>query len=290
MNSADPLAPAPLAAAPAAPGPAELGLAELGLAATELSAPAHWQRLAFISDVHLHAEDAETAAAFVRQIEAAEADALFLLGDIFEVWVGDDALEADAFSQSCAQALRRLSQRCALYFMPGNRDFLAGAGLMQACGAQLLADPTLLRWGEDKVLLSHGDALCLEDAPYLAFRAQVRGAAWQEAFLARPLAERQALARQLRAQSQKQQAERLASGQGQADVDASAAKLALQATGASLLIHGHTHRPARHALGPGLAREVLSDWDARARPPRVEVLRLDREPTGGLAVSRCSLA
>lgn len=250
----------------------------------ELVAGSHWRRLDFISDVHLHAEEPETAAAFFRQLDATDADALFLLGDLFEVWVGDDAL-SDPFADRCAQALERVGRRCALHFMHGNRDFLASHGLMRRCSATLLADPTVLVWGNERVLLSHGDALCLDDAPYQAFRAQVRSAAWQTAFLARPLAERQEVARQLRTQSQQQQAQRQASGQAWAEVDARAARQALEAAGARLLIHGHTHRPGRHELGEGLVREVLSDWDAGAHPPRGQVLRLESS-AHGLRVSR----
>jgi UDP-2,3-diacylglucosamine hydrolase len=135
---------------------------------------------------------------------------------------------------------------------------------------QLLADPTVLALHGRRWLLSHGDALCLADVDYLRFRAEVRTAAWQEAFLARPLAERRAIARGLRSESEA----RKQSGAEYADADSDAARAWLQAAGASTLIHGHTHRPADHDLGQGLARVVLSDWDLQATPPRAEALRL----------------
>lgn len=260
------------------------------MSSAELAAPARWRTLEFISDVHLHVEEPATARAWQAYLSGCQADALFILGDLFEVWVGDDVLaDPPEFLAECVQALHRLSQRCALHFMPGNRDFLAGAGLMQACGAQMLADPTVLVIGTQRLLLSHGDALCLDDSDYLRFRQQVRSPDWQRAFLARPLDERQALARQLRAQSQQQQAQRQALGQGLAEVDAAAAVQWLRAHRASVLLHGHTHRPGRHELGPGLSREVLSDWDARAQPPRAQVLRLQTHATKGLTLERRAL-
>ncbi len=162
--------------------------------------------------------------------------------------------------------------------------------LLARCHATLLADPCLISGAEQSWLLSHGDALCLDDVPYLAFRQQVRSAIWQEEFLARPLSERQALARQMRERSQQQQAQRWSDGGGYAEVDAQAARSSLQQASSSTLIHGHTHRPARHELGQGLAREVLSDWDAAAEPPRAQVLRLSLEAGQPARLERLNLA
>jgi len=249
------------------------------LASPELVAPQAWRTLEFVSDVHLCADQPATAAAWRSYLAHTQADAVFVLGDLFEVWIGDDQCTAgDSFTQACIQALHQLSQRTALFFMHGNRDFLAGQGLMQACGTQLLADPTILVLGPERVLLSHGDALCLDDVRYQEFRAQVRSPDWQQAFLAQSLPERQALASQLRLQSQQEQAQRLAAGQSWADVDPAAAGQWLQDTGCRWLLHGHTHRPAHHLLASGRYREVLSDWDAKALPPRAQVLRLHLQP------------
>jgi UDP-2,3-diacylglucosamine hydrolase len=118
----------------------------------------------------------------------------------------------------------------------------------------------------------------------------VRSAIWQEEFLARPLSDRQALARQMRQRSQQQQAQRWADGGGYAEVDAQAARSSLQQASSNTLIHGHTHRPARHELGQGLAREVLSDWDAAAEPPRAQVLRLSIEAGQPARLERLNLA
>lgn len=253
----------------------------------ELSAPAGWQAVDFISDLHLQASEPGTFRAFLQYLNTPphpRADALFILGDLFEVWVGDDVLgpatpanDEHAFQRGCATALNAHSQRTPVFFLHGNRDFLMGQQALAACGMQGLTDPTVLVFQGQRWLLSHGDALCLDDTDYMRFRAQVRQAAWQKDFLAQPLAQREAIARELRAQSE---ARKQLTGNDPslwADVDAGAARDGLQRAQAHTLIHGHTHRPAEHALGEGMQRVVLSDWDASAKPPRAEVLRLDAQ-------------
>ena len=241
-----------------------------------LQAPATWATVDFISDLHLRAEEPATFDAWAHYLHSTPANAVFLLGDVFEVWVGDDVLsdptkQDERFEARCAREMASAAQRLSLFFMHGNRDFLVGQALMTSCGATLLADPTVLDFGGQRWLLSHGDALCLDDTEYLEFRRQVQQPAWRDAFLAKPLAEREAIARSLRTQSEA----RKHSGATYADVDNAAACQWLQAAGAHTLIHGHTHRPATHDLGQGLQRVVLSDWDAAATPPRAEVLRLN---------------
>ena len=253
----------------------------------EIHAPEPWRTLDFISDLHLHAGDAQTVEVWRHYMACTPADALFILGDLFEVWVGDDQLDApnQTFATECAQVLRACGQRLALFFMHGNRDFLLGPQFLAHCQGRLLDDPCVLTVGGQRWLLAHGDALCLEDHSYLEFRAQVRSEPWQQAFLGKPLAQRQDIARQLRAQSQQQQAQRWERGEGYAEVDAQAARQALQDAQAHTLIHGHTHRPARHELGDGLAREVLSDWDAQ----RAQVLRMTVTAQGDCVLQRLSL-
>ncbi len=237
----------------------------------ELAAPPHWRTVDFISDLHLQASEPATVAALQQYLESTPADALFILGDLFEVWVGDDAQrEPGSFeAQGCA-LLRAATQRLPVYFMHGNRDFLAGPDFLAACGITGLADPTILTFGDQRYVLSHGDLLCLDDADYQCFRLQSRSAAWQQQFLAQPLATRRVQARGIRQESEAKKQ----SGASYADVDGPAAVAWLQAAGAHTLIHGHTHRPALHGLAPGLQRVVLSDWDAAALPPRLETLRL----------------
>lgn len=254
----------------------------------ELNAPPSWRIVDFISDLHLSANAPATYTAWRHYLESTPADAVFILGDLFEVWVGDDAVRDDAvsaavrppttsFENRCARVLGQAARRLALYFMHGNRDFLVGRRLLAICNAKLLADPTVLVFHghkDQRWLLSHGDLLCLGDVDYQQFRQQVRDPQWQRDFLAKPLAERQTIAHALRQQSQQHQAERKQSGVSDADVDSAAARQWLQAANARTLIHGHTHKPAVHDLGHGLARVVLSDWDSDGPVPRADVLRL----------------
>ena len=246
-----------------------------------VSAPAHWQAVDFISDLHLHPAEPRTFEAWRRylaQPPAKRADALFILGDLFEVWVGDDALDVPgSFGAGCAELLLEHSRHTAIFFLCGNRDFLVGARALQACGMRGLADPAVLAFQGQRWLLSHGDALCLDDSEYLAFRDMVRADDWQAAFLAQPLSQREAVARALRDRSESRKRRLSHDPALWADVDPAEARRWLQRAGARTLIHGHTHRPAIHDLGEGMQRIVLSDWDAAAKPARLDVLRLDRQ-------------
>lgn len=253
-----------------------------------LIAPAGWQAVDFMSDLHLQAGEPETFEALARYLRSPKpqrGDALFILGDLFEVWIGDDVLSANAstsadpvFWRECASALHTFSTHTPVYFLHGNRDFLLGPAALAACGMQGLADPTVLIFQGQRWLLSHGDELCLADTDYMRFRAQVRTPEWQRNFLAQPLAQREGIARDMRMQSE---ARKRSTGHDRslwADVDTDAARDWLRQAQAHTLIHGHTHRPATHQLGgDGLQRVVLSDWDLCATPPRAEVLRLDAQ-------------
>lgn len=247
----------------------------------ELHAAAHWRVVDFLSDLHLQAGEPATLQAWEHYMAHTRADAVFILGDLFEVWVGDDGLQGDdadaRLERACADILRRTSAQRSVCFMHGNRDFLLGPAFAGDCRMTLLDDPTTLVFGGQRWLLTHGDMLCLEDTDYLRFRAEVRSPDWQQAFLARPLAERRAIAHGLRQQSEA----RKRSGQPYADVDAALADDWLRTAQATQLIHGHTHRPADHALESGRLRRVLSDWDAAATPPRAEVLRLSWPSVAG---------
>lgn len=263
----------------------------------ELHPPPHWRVLDFISDLHLQATEPATFSAWQRYMASTTADAVFILGDLFEVWVGDDVLATtsdnppdNAFEQACAAVIAATARTRPVYFMHGNRDFLVGPALAQHCQLQLLADPTVLPFGGQRWLLAHGDALCLDDTAYMAFRAEVRQPAWQQAFLAKPLAERRAIARALRAQSAQAQRS-AATDKPYGDVHPQAVADLLTATGTTTLLHGHTHLPDTHDLGHGRQRVVLSDWDAAATPPRAEVLRLTASNTGtALQVQRLPVA
>lgn len=263
--------------------------------AETMHAPASWRCIDLISDVHLHAQDPQTAVAWADHLERTPADALFILGDLFEVWVGDDSLKPAAgfgFEFDCCQTLRRLGARMPVYVMRGNRDFLLGTHFAAMSGTTLIPDPLALIWDDHRVLLTHGDAWCTGDTDYMRFRAEVRSPEWQRAFLELPLDERRRQARVMRAHSEsRKQVQPI-----YADVDFARAAQALTQCGADTLIHGHTHQPCddriplRNASSPGhdapdgvaawAARHVLSDWDAQSSPPRLEVLRLHRKPEG----------
>ena len=237
----------------------------------ELVAPDGWHTVDIISDLHLQADRPATVEAWRGYLQTTPADALFILGDLFEVWVGDDAAALPGFEAQCAALLHEAAAHRPVFFMHGNRDFLVGPAFAAQAGITLLDDPTVLVFMDQRWLLSHGDALCLEDTEYQRFRAQVRTQAWQQAVLAQPLEQRRALARSVRSQSEARQRE---PDMVWADVDAPAARAWLTRAQAHTLIHGHTHRPGVHDLGGGLQRIVLSDWDVDAHPPRAQVLCL----------------
>lgn len=220
----------------------------------------------FISDLHLQPSHPRLLEACLRFFdeEARDCDALYILGDLFEVWIGDD--DDAAWLADFASALQQLHESgTALYFMHGNRDFLVGKNFAERCGMQLLDDAAVIDMYGRPTLLMHGDTLCTEDKEYLAFRAQVRNPQWQQQVLAAPIEQRRQLAAQLRAQSKM-----AASNKAEDIMDVTPAEIARVMTenNIDLLIHGHTHRPARHelmieglsAIGKIAERIVLGDW------------------------------
>lgn len=244
-----------------------------------LTAPPSWRCIDFVSDLHLHEGLRRTGDAFARYLRDTPADAVLILGDLFEAWVGDD-MRSEPFEAGCVQALRAFGERRHLAIMVGNRDFLLGEDMLQACAAHPLGDPTVLKAFGQRHLLIHGDSLCLADTAYLQFRAQVRQPAWQQAFLAAPLGARLDQARRMREASQAHQQQQ--AREEWADVDEAAAEAWLDAASAHTLVHGHTHRPASTLFGglqDGMARwrHVTIDWDLDHGAPRAEVLRLTAE-------------
>jgi UDP-2,3-diacylglucosamine hydrolase len=238
----------------------------------EMAVPERWQAIDFISDLHLSEALPRTTEAWAAHLRNTRADCVVMLGDLFELWVGDDMMDRP-FEAHCVAVMAEAASHRELAFMCGNRDFLTGSDLWREAGLRALPDPTVLdAWGQ-RVLLSHGDALCLDDKPYQAFRAEVRTEAWRAGFLARPLAERLRIAGEIR---QASQTRRQFDGNSLTDVDASEAVKWLHAMGAPELVHGHTHRPGSHPLAPGYKRHVLSDWDLD-HGQRAEVLRLTRD-------------
>jgi UDP-2,3-diacylglucosamine hydrolase len=240
---------------------------------SNVEAPAHWRSIDIVSDLHLCEALPLTFRAFVDHLESTSADAVLILGDLFEVWVGDDQRHRP-FEHTCVDALKRNAQRLWLGFMPGNRDFLVGPALLQAAGLHPLDDPTCLAAFGQRWLLTHGDALCLEDVEYQAFRRMVRGPAWQSDFLQRPFDERWNIASGIRSESRSRKTA-APDPSLWADVDRRAGLAWLAQADAHVLIHGHTHRPGDQAWDGTTSRSVLSDWDLDHANHRAEVLRLD---------------
>jgi UDP-2,3-diacylglucosamine hydrolase len=215
----------------------------------------------FISDLHLCESRPEINRIFFDFLarRALEAKALYILGDLFDYWAGDDDL-ADPFNAAVARALAQCARSTPVYLVHGNRDFLIGEGFAAASGIHLLGDPTLIEAEGALMLLTHGDALCTDDDPYQRFRAEVRSRAWIDSFLARPLAERKQEIEALREQSEREKRQKAAAIM---DVNAQAVASLLREHNYPRLIHGHTHRPAQHLHtvdGRRCERWVLGAW------------------------------
>jgi UDP-2,3-diacylglucosamine hydrolase len=220
----------------------------------------------FISDLHLQESHPRTAEAFFRFLAgpARQARQLYLLGDVFEYWAGDDD-RAEPFHQRVVQALRALSDGgVAIFWIAGNRDFLVGDAFAHAAGLTVLAEPYVIEAGGTKIALVHGDAECTADTKYMAFRAQVRDPAWQQQFLALPLAQRKQIIAGLREGSREAHTTK---SYEIMDVAQEAIDALFDATGADVIIHGHTHRPELHELG-SRRRYVLPDWELDTASPR----------------------
>ena len=215
----------------------------------------------FISDLHLDAARPHIVELFTRFVaaDARRAEALYILGDLFESWIGDD--DDSPLALQVAQSLYALKQSgVPIFFMHGNRDFLLGHEYAQRAGMTLLTDPTVVEFGGERTLLTHGDMLCTDDAAYQEFRAVVRNPDWQKRFRARSLSERHAFAAQARAESVKHTA---GAKPEIMDVNQGAVLAAMRKHDVRTLIHGHTHRPATHRFefdGQVAERIVLGDW------------------------------
>jgi UDP-2,3-diacylglucosamine hydrolase len=228
----------------------------------------------FVSDVHLSAEHAGTTEAFVRFLDdrvVGRTPRLYILGDLFEYWAGDDDLD-DPVARSIVGRLRALADSgIALGFMAGNRDFLIGEAFAQAAGMTILPDPSRVAIEGVELVLSHGDALCIDDVAYQRYRSVVRYPVVQRLFGALPLTMRRGIGAAMRRRSGRR--EPRPEG-GYADVDSASALSLLRDAHAPTLVHGHTHAPATHVLAPGVVRHVLSDWELdSSSAPRAEVMR-----------------
>jgi len=215
----------------------------------------------FISDLHLNQDRPDITKAFLNFLEntAYKAEKLYILGDLFEAWIGDD--DQNEFISEIQNALIRINKTTKVLFMHGNRDFLIGPDFASSAGMKILTDPVVEEMFGDPVLLMHGDLLCTEDIDYQKFRKVSRDIKWQKEFLSKPLAERRIIAQNLRGASKE------ATGKKKEEImDVSECEVIkiIQESSVSLLIHGHTHRPNSHSIAlekHTAKRIVLGDWD-----------------------------
>jgi UDP-2,3-diacylglucosamine hydrolase len=220
----------------------------------------------FISDLHLADERPEINALFFQFMSevAGTANALYILGDLFEYWVGDDQLDHDPLARAVVDSLRHVSRGgTRIFFMHGNRDFLIGERFAREAGLTILPDPTLIELYGKQVLLMHGDTLCTDDIAYQKFRTQTRTAQWKNATLAQPYEARQELARSIRSQSDNEKSQK---AEEIMDVTEATVADTFRSHHYPFMIHGHTHRPATHRLlvdGHACERWVLADWHGR---------------------------
>lgn len=238
-----------------------------------------------ISDLHLTPSMPLTAQRFFDfcEKEAPKVESVFILGDLFEYWVGDDAAVSSPFQQEVQRAIANLSTKVKTYYLHGNRDFLIGQSFIKKTGMTLLSDPSSVDIANQKWVLAHGDALCTADVGYQAFRSWVRKPWMQRIFLTLPLNWRKGIAQHLRSNShsQYQQTHHSESHQLKMDVTKDACAAMLRGQSGDRLIHGHTHLPAHHEESIGTQnwqRWVLSDWDLdhpESLPPRASALLID---------------
>jgi UDP-2,3-diacylglucosamine hydrolase len=233
------------------------------LTAIDLANPKPTDSYLFISDLHLCATRPHTTSAFLSFLQntATQSQALFILGDLFEYWAGDDDIE-DAFHQQIIIAFRTLADKgVQIYLMHGNRDFLISQQFCNAAKVRLIHDPILIELHGKKTLLSHGDDLCTDDTMYQTFRRQVRDEKWQSEFLSQPLEIRKKQIENIRMHSEQEKSQKSAQIM---DVNADAVNVLLQTYQyPELLIHGHTHRPNQHHIvldDHRITRWVLGDW------------------------------
>ncbi|MEO6917765.1 MAG: UDP-2,3-diacylglucosamine diphosphatase [Collimonas sp.] len=248
------------------------------MTASDSSQPAATVAL-FISDLHLQAAHPRTTQAFLDflQVQTKRVQQLYLLGDLFEYWAGDDDLETP-YNLEIAEAIRQVGAAgVAVFWIAGNRDFLVGDGFAQAAGLTMLPDPSVITVAGRRLAIAHGDAQCTDDLAYMAFREQVRQPQWQAQFLALPLAQRKTIIAGIRKESQEGQRQK---SMEIMDVNAEAVNALFDATTTDTLIHGHTHRPARHQTsidGGVRTRYVLPDWEYDVKAQRGGWIAIDAE-------------
>jgi UDP-2,3-diacylglucosamine hydrolase len=235
----------------------------------------------FVSDVHLQPALPRTTLAFLDflRLRASKAQQLYLLGDLFEYWAGDDDI-ATPYHRQIAGALREVSDAgVAVFWIAGNRDFLIGEEFAKATGMTPLPDPVVVEIAGQRITLVHGDAQCTDDQEYMAFREKVRNPEWQQEFLAIPLAQRKAIIDGMRTGSREAQRSK---AYDIMDVNPEAITSLFETTGTQIMIHGHTHRPGKHddqVNGENRVRHVLPDWDCDTETTRGGWLAINADGT-----------
>jgi UDP-2,3-diacylglucosamine hydrolase len=254
-----------------------------------VSAAAAWGAVDFISDLHLSEKTPHGFEAWSEYMRTSCADAIFILGDLFDVWVGDDSRHGD-FETRCGRVLAQAASKRNVFFMVGNRDFLVGEVFLAECNVQPLHDPTVLAAFGQRMLLTHGDSLCLSDIRYQKFRSVVRTPHWQAAVLKQSLSARRELARKVREESERFHA--VESTEPAHDLDLPTCLDWMNLAQTFTLVHGHTHLPADQILSPQCIRHVLSDWslDEGCIPVRAEVLRWSRGGVNRIPLAQASRA
>jgi UDP-2,3-diacylglucosamine hydrolase len=233
----------------------------------------------FVSDIHLSPALSATTQAFLAFLkkQARQAQQLYLLGDIFEYWAGDDDAD-DPYHRVILAALREVADTgVRIFWIGGNRDFLVSDSFAQAARLTLLPDPHVVEMANRRIVLTHGDAWCTDDAAYMAFRKQIRDPQWQQQFLAQPLAQRKQIVEAMRMGSKEAQRGK---SMDIMDVNMEAIAGVFASCGAAVMIHGHTHRPALHrpiVEGSPCLRYVLPDWDCEGEPSRGGWLALSED-------------
>ena len=213
----------------------------------------------FISDLHLHEGRQDLKRAFFSFLEekVTKADKLYILGDLFETWIGDD--DNSPFIAEVIDALQKANNSTEIFFMHGNRDFLIGKKFAEKCGAKLISDPLILNKEGKKIMLSHGDIFCTDDLEYQNFKEKVRNEKWQKEFLSKDLKDREEIAKNLRKESTKKNSKK---EDYLMDVNKLEVEKIAQENKVEILIHGHVHRPKVHNEAYG-QRIVLGDWDKK---------------------------
>ena len=249
----------------------------------QIHLPEEFQTIEFLSDLHLDQAHPATFNAWQKYMLNTQTDAIFILGDLFESWVGADILNAPSplgdFERQCAQVIQKAAEKSSIYIMAGNRDFLLSQDFAGKTSSTQLTDPTLLSWGENCAIITHGDLLCTDDITYQEYRKMVNSPIWQQQALAMPLQQRIQVAQQMRMQSEQS---KQTNSDEIMDANSNTVSSWMKTAQTTRMIHGHTHHPHHHILSDNQERIVLSDWHLDTTPEKQKAEILQWSITDGL--------